>query len=69
MLPDYQFVAPHNSFFLINFLSETGRTVGGEFPREGEGVVLQPALPHHLHVPHEVQQVPLRQVFKIFSQH
>ena len=57
-------MATNIKFFLINFLSETGRTVGGEFPREGEGVVLQPALPHHLHVPHEVQQVPLWQVFK-----
>ena len=28
----------------------------------GEGVVLQPAVPHHLHVPHEVQQVPPGQV-------
>ena len=46
----------------MNHPSETGRTVGGELPGEGERVVLQPALPRHLHVPHEVQQVPLRQV-------
>ena len=45
----------------MNHPSETGRTVGGELPGEGERVVLQPALTHHLHVPHEVQQVPLRQ--------
>ena len=57
-----------NIFFrkkiVINLPSETRRTVGGELPGEGERVVLQPALPHHLHVPHEVQQVPLRQVLQ-----
>ena len=46
----------------MNHPSETGRTVGGGLPGEGERVVLQPALPHHLHVPHEVQQIPPRQV-------